>query len=183
MIQPHKIFGRLGNSMFQYAFLYSYAKKLGIDFYFQDPVFFEEYANEIRALFSIDIPEPIDMVAIHVRRGDYVGNTFHVNLFDTDYYDRAMALFPNETFFIFSDDIEWCKEQEIFKNCEFSEGTELEDLNKMASCKAHIIANSSYSWWSAWLCHNYPNNRVIAPKQWYKDGLNRTKLPSHWKMI
>lgn len=183
MIPPSRIFGRLGNSLFQYAFIYSYAKKFGIDFYFQDPAFFEEYADDIRALFSKGIPEPTDKVAVHIRRGDYVNSPFHVNLFDTDYYERAMALFPNEKFLVFSDDIEWCKEQEIFKNCEFSNGTELEDLNKMASCKAHIIANSSYSWWGSWLCPNYPLNRVIAPKEFFVDGITRTKLPAHWEQI
>lgn len=183
MIHPDKIFGRLGNKMFQYAFLFSYAKDHGIDFYFQDPYYFKEHEHAVRALFSADIPKPCDYVAIHVRRGDYVGNPFYVDLMDTDYYNDAMKLFHKEKFMVFSDDIEWCKQQEIFEDCVFSELGEVEDMNKMASCKAHIIANSSFSWWGAWLCPNYPDNKVIAPEMWYTDNVQRTLLPIHWKRI
>lgn len=184
MIHPSKIFGRLGNSLFQYAFLYSYAKNNDIDFYYQDEYFFRDNAEAVRALFSGEIPPVCDYVAIHVRRGDYVGNPFYVDLTDTDYYQKAMNEFPKGTkFLVFSDDIEWCKDQDIFKDCEFSEGNELEDLNLMASCKGHIIANSSFSWWGAWLCPTYPDNKVIAPKAWYSDGKQRTMTPEHWKKI
>jgi hypothetical protein len=87
MIPAFKIFGRLGNSLFQYAFLYAYAKDIGSDFYYQDEDYFIEHKEEIKLLFGQDI-RPIDMVAIHVRRGDYVNNPFYVDLTDTDYYER-----------------------------------------------------------------------------------------------
>ena len=198
MIDPKAIFGRLGNSMFQYAALYSFAKNMGVDFYFQDPSWFEDYKDEIRKLYSDDIPEPtdmapVDMVGIHVRRAsnplnpmepNYSENPFYVDLTKTDYYERAMALFPNDKFIVFSDDIEWCEEQDMFKGCKFSHNPEIVDMNRMASCKAQIIANSSFSWWASWLSPLYPHNRVIAPKNWYADGDNtRTKLPSHWEKI
>lgn len=184
MIEPYKIFGRLGNSMFQYAFLYSYALNHDVDFYYQDMFWFEDNKEAVRALFSANIPSPDRRVAIHVRRGDYVGNPFYVDLMETDYYERAMAKFPNSTFLVFSDDIDWCRDQEIFKDCDFSEGrTELEDMNKMASCRAHIICNSSFSWWGAWLSPAYPDNRVIAPLLWYTDGKERTVVPNHWERI
>jgi hypothetical protein len=166
------------------AALYAHSRDLGVDFYFQDPYYFQEHQEAIRALFSTDIPPKTDAIAIHVRRGDYINNKFYVDLTKTDYYQRAIKKFPNEKFIVFSDDPIWCEEQKIFEGCELSYGSEIEDLNKMASCKGHIIANSSYSFWGAWLCPEYPDNKVIAPKQWYADGNNsRTILPEHWKRI
>lgn len=176
-----KLFGRLGNRMFQMAFLYSYAKECGIDYYFQDPSYFEQYEGEIKYLFGKNIPPKLDMVAIHVRRGDYVGNNFYTNLMETPYYVDAMSLFPDASFMVFSDNIDWCKQQEIFKDCEFSEGlSEEQDLNLMASCVGHIIANSSFSWWGAWLSPY--STKIVAPSvdKWYSDGVERTKCPQKW---
>lgn len=174
-----KIRGRLGNEMFQFAFCYAYAKEHGCDYYFQDPKYFEKYANEIKALYG-DITwagiDMIDKISIHVRRGDYVGNSFYVDLMETDYYQKAMAEFKGSKFLVFSDDIEWCKQQDIFRGCYFSHNTELEDLNEMMTCNGHIIANSTFSWWGAWL----GKGKVIAPKAWYADGVERTKCPENW---
>ena len=180
MIPLWKLSGRRGNQMFQFAYLHAQARKgLILDIYVQDPKYFEEYKDEIKLIFGQDI-ELIDQVAIHVRRGDYVNNPFYVDLMTTDYYEKAMELFPNEGFLVFSDDIEWCKKQDIFKGCEFSEGrTEVEDMNLMAGCKGVIIANSSFSWWGAYLS----SGKVIAPLMWYADGVERTKLPKTWITI
>ena len=177
MLHPNRIFGRLGNQMFQGAYIYAQMKRGRIpDIYVQDPVYFDDYREDIRLLYGDKIGH-IDKVAIHVRRGDYVNNPFYVDLTKTDYYQKAMAMFPNEHFMVFSDDIEWCKQQEMFKGCSFSEGhDEIQDLNIMASCKGIIIANSSFSWWAAYLS----NAKVIAPKAWYADGVERTKCPSSW---
>jgi len=180
MVHPQKIFGRLGNSLFQYAYIYAQMKR-GVlpDIYVQNPIYFEDYKDDIKKLFSDGIGH-VDKIAIHIRRGDYVHNSFYVDLCKTDYYQKAMALFPNEHFIIFSDDIEWCKKQEMFKGCSFSEGhDEVKDLNIMASCKGVIMANSSYSWWGAYLS----NGKVVAPKQYYTDGVERTKYPSNWITI
>lgn len=183
MIPPSKIFGRLGNQMFQYAFLYAYSKDAEVDFYFQNPAWFNGYESDIRSLFGQGIPETIDMVSIHVRRGDYINNSFYVNLCQTDYYDRAIALFPHDKFLIFSDDIEWCKAHFTGKQFEFSEGkTEVEDMNLMAACKHNIIANSSFSWWAAWLNFNL-DKKVIVPLDWYSDGEERTYCPPKWQRI
>jgi hypothetical protein len=182
MIHPDKLFGRLGNRMFQMAFLYSYAKDIGTDIYFQDPYYFQDYADEIKLLFGQSI-YPVDQVAIHVRRGDYVNNPFYVDLMDTDYYEEAMALFPQEKFLVFSDNIEWCKQQPIFSKCEFSEGNdEITDLNLMAGCKHQIIANSSYSWWAGYLNPN-KEKKVVYPSRWYTDGVERTVCPNEWIKI
>lgn len=183
MIPMWKLSGRLGNTMFQHAYLYSQARKGGIpDIYVQDEKYFEEFRDEIKSLFRQGIGDPIDMVAIHVRRGDYVNNPFYVDLTETDYYEKAMDLFPNDQFLVFSDDIEWCKKQDIFKDCEFSEGNdEVTDLNLMASCKGVITANSSFSWWAGYLS----TGKVIAPSvdNWYRDGIERSVCPIAWHRI
>lgn len=183
MIDITKMTGRLGNQMFQFAFAYTYARRLGIDRYFQDPKWFLEYSGEIRYLFQEGIPERKEAIAIHVRRGDYVNHDFYVDLMKTDYYQNAMGHFPNSKFIVFSDDIEWCKKQEIFKDCEFIHGTEISDMNDMASCSGQIIANSSFSWWGAWITPY--STRVIAPnaKNWHTDGKERTVCPDHWIRI
>lgn len=181
MIDITKITGRLGNQMFQYAFLYAEAKRRGIDRYYQSPEFFEGFTNDIKETFLEGVSNtPSEITAIHVRRGDYVGHHFYVDLMEDGYYQRAMAEFPDSKFVVFSDDIEWCKKQAVFKDCEFSHGTELEDMNNMAACTGHIIANSSFSWWAAFIA---PYTRlVVAPakESWYTDGIERTVCPGHW---
>lgn len=175
--------------MFQYAFLYTFAKDAGIDPYFQDEFWFRKYADEIRALYSEGISNQIEKIAIHVRRGDYLlahQNKFHLNLCETDYYERAIKSFdPSDQFLVFSDDIDWCKEKWGHNpRFTFSEGkTELEDMNLMAACKGHIIANSTFSWWGAFLSPLYPYNVVVAPDRWFVDGIRRTLCPKHWKQI
>jgi hypothetical protein len=177
-----KVFGRFGNRMFQAAFCYAYAREHGMDFYYQDPKWFEKYADDIRAMFRPE-GEPLDYVAIHIRRGDYIGNVFHVDLTLTDYYQKAMAEFgAHYEFLVFSDDIPWCQQNLHGSNLSFHEGTELEDFSAMARCKHQIIANSSFSWWAAYLNPN-PNKIVIAPQAWHPDGVERTICPKEWKRL
>jgi len=188
MVPIWRLSGRLGNQMFQVAYLFSQQKKgLIPDIYVQDEKFFEDVKDEIRALYSGGITN-IDQVSIHVRRGDYVGNPFYVDIVNNGYYEKAMLEFPDADFLVFSDDIEWCKKQPMFEGCEFSEGlSEIEDLNLMASCKGHIIANSSYSWWAAYIS----GNKTVAPKEWYtlsapNDGeelIPSTNCPDSWIRI
>lgn len=183
MIPIQNITGRLGNQMFQYAFFYSYARNNSIDHYYQDPSFFEGREDEIKQIFQQGIDKPIDMVAIHVRRGDYVNNSFYIDLSYTNYYQEAMALFPHTKFLVVSDDIEWCKKQRIFEKCEFIHGTEIEDMNTMASCIGQIIANSSFSWWAAFISPY--SKKIVAPSvdNWYRDSIERTVCPDNWIRI
>ena len=178
----HKIMGRLGNNLFQWAYLYSQVKEGAIsNWYLQDERYFHPYQSEIKAMLQEGIGK-INKIAIHIRRGDYINNSFYVDLMATDYYQRAMKEFNGETFLVFSDDIEWCKKQEIFKECEFSERfNEEEDINRMASCIGHIMSNSSFAWWGAWLSPH--GGKVIAPQKWHSDGISRTKLLDSWKVI
>lgn len=180
MVNPDIIFGRLGNRMFQGAYLLAQAKRGEIpDIYVQDPAYFEGCKDEILQFYRQDIPPLVEKTAIHVRRGDYVNNKFYVDLTETDYYQRAMEQFTIKEFIVFSDDLEWCKEQEIFKNCQFfTYYDEVKDMNLMAACTGHIIANSSFSWWAAYISPY--TEKVIAPKRWYADGVERTKCPPEW---
>lgn len=195
MLQPSRIFGRLGNQMFQGAYIYAQMKRGVIpDIYVQDPAYFDDFKKEIKELYGYMIHEnSVHCVAIHVRRGKnpvnfnepaYSENPFYVNLSETDYYKKAMALFPDTKFIVFSDDTAWCEQQEIFKGCRFFEresgnNDEIGHFNVMASCQGIIIANSSYSWWAGYLS----GGKVVAPKAWYADGVERTKCPKEWVRV
>lgn len=193
MVNPDKITGRLGNRMFQMAFLYAQIKKgLIPDWYLQDEKYFQDYAEDIKTLFGEGIGY-LSQVGIHIRRGKnpinpdepaYSENPFYVNLSETDYYEEAMKLFPNQKFLVFSDDPEWCKEK--FKDNPdvqvMEKGNEIEDFNLLASCQDIIMANSSFSWWASYLNPN-ESKKIVAPKQWYSDGVQRTKLPDNWIQI
>jgi len=181
MINPDKLSGRLGNKMFQLAYLFSQEKKgLIKDIYVQDPALFEDVMPILKAQYGVGVV-PNEYVAIHVRRGDYVGNPYYIDLCKTDYYERAMKEFPDAKFVVLSDDIDWCWKSGKFKNCTLGEcGSELEDFNFMAGAKGIIMANSSFSWWAAFL----NKGKVIAPLKWYSDGnQERTKLMPEWKRI
>ena len=186
------IFGRLGNKLFQYSFLYAESRRRGVDFYFQDLKYFEGYEEEIKQLFGEGIGY-LSQVGVHIRRASnpinpqelaYHENPFYTDLTSTDYYERAMALFPEDKFLVFSDDPEWCKEK--FKDNSrvqvMEKGNEIEDFNLLASCNGIIGANSSFSWWAAFLNPN-PDIKRVFPKNWYADGVQRTKLPDNWITI
>ena len=110
-------------------------------------------------------------VSLHIRRGNYL-KLKNVNVLDVDYYMKAVDYLRKSiekpTFFIFSDDLEWCKNSLGFlDNCVFVDRTktEIDDLKLMSFCQHNIIANSSFSWWGAWLNQN-SKKTVIAPKDW-----------------
>ena len=164
--------------------------------YFQSEKYFSKYANVIREVFSIDedslkiIKEKYgeilkkEPISIHVRRGDYIKyKDFHPPC-SLEYYKKAIKQFPeNSTFLVFSDDIEWCKQNFLGENFWFVDGNEdYIDLYLMFLCKNAIIANSSFSWWGAWLGKA---DKVIAPNKWFGKADNDTKdlLPHHWTLL
>ncbi len=133
-------------------------------------------------------------VSVHVRRGDYVSNKsaakFH-GLAGIDYYKAAVKMVAEQleslNLYVFSDDPDWCK-----KNLKFTQPTTYishnndgsEDMRLMKACKHNIIANSSFSWWGAWLNEN-PNKIVIAPKKWFSHPESNTKdvIPGSWHKL
>lgn len=121
-------------------------------------------------------------VSLHVRRTDYLtSNNFHI-VQNINYYNSALDIIGEyDKLYIFSDDIEWCKKNLKYHNMVFLNQSNVEDLWSMASCDHNIIANSSFSWWGAWLNTN-PNKIVVAPKNWFgNNDIDTTDiLPSSW---
>ena len=147
--------------------------------YYQTQKYFEHIEDEIRDDFTFD-SELIksckefleytyvfrDVIALHIRRGDYVSNPNHPSQ-SMEYYQRGLEMLPDLDVIVFSDDAERCKQQEIFSSDRFSisEGNTTDaDLCLMSMCQYHVIANSSFSWWGAWLAKS---KKVIAPKNWF----------------
>ncbi|HED37756.1 MAG TPA: alpha-1,2-fucosyltransferase [Ignavibacteria bacterium] len=130
-------------------------------------------------------------VSLHIRRGDYTTVKVQciLKLCSPEYYNQAIEFVKNKTkkptFFIFSDDMEWVRNNiETHTPTIFvSDGNlkDYEELILMSRCKHNIIANSSFSWWGAWLNDNQ-NKIVIAPKKWFKDTSKNTKdlIPESW---
>ncbi len=186
MNNPDSLFGRMGNRMFQMAFIYSQMKK-GIvkDIYCQDFTLFDGYKDEIKQWFGQGIGY-LPYVAIHLRRGDYVGNSFYTQLWETGYYIDAINLFPDRKFIIFTDDVPFAKI--YFEGDKFAfddSESDIDAFNKFASCDSHIIANSSWGAWGAYLSPSL-TGKVIAPTydKWYSDSnKTRTILPKDWIRI
>jgi hypothetical protein len=132
-----------------------------------------------------------DRVGIHVRRGDYLKPSISdvLPVQPLSYYQEAIHRFPRDTteFYIFSDDLDWCKEQEIFQQLPektfVEESNELKALAMMTTCtRGMICANSSFSWWGAFLgAHKY-RKPVIVPKNWFKGGVGNL-FPPEWIVI
>jgi len=178
-----------------------------INGYFQSYKYFIENERFIKNIFSFPIKE-LDLrnknilsdiqksntISVHIRRGDYVNDKitqqFHGNC-DLDYYLEAISLLASQyntfTLLFFSDDSDWVKEQfeylpypKIFIDHNKNENS-WKDMFLMSSCNHNIIANSSFSWWAAWLNENL-DKTVIAPKKWFeaKDLDTKTLLPEEW---
>ncbi len=136
--------------------------------FWQSWKYFDHCKEEVKQVFKLEhISGYEDYVSIHVRRGDYVQHAGSFPPITKEYLTQAASkLFYQHPikWLVFSDDIEWCKEVlKDWVNVEFSEGrNEYQDLSLMASCGHHIIANSSFSWWGAFLGRN-PNKIVISP--------------------
>jgi len=161
---------------------------LYLEGYWQSEKYFREARDELlqdfswrtapagRNIATLEQIEGSESIAVHVRRGDYVSNpgtTAHHGVLGLPYYEAAMHLAAqrsrNPIFFVFSDDIPWAREPLArLGTCVFvdqNSGAASEDLRLMSACKHQIIANSSFSWWAAWLNTN-PNKMVVAPKNW-----------------
>ncbi|KLT66622.1 alpha-1,2-fucosyltransferase [Pedobacter sp. BMA] len=182
------------------------ARLIYMDGYFQDPAYFESIRsilvndfdlNDLEKTSADTIGDSIastNSISIHVRRGDYLKpsvNEVH-GILPWDYYKGAIEKMnlsmENPVYFIFSDDPEWCVKNIILpdQQIHFVSGNSMyEDLRLMTACKHNIIANSTFSWWGAWLNKN-PEKKIIAPKQWFKDeALNSVQkiIPENWIKI
>ena len=130
-----------------------------------------EFKDEIKIPCEDMISSLDNPVALHIRRTDYITNPNHTCL-SMDYYKKALKYFKDEPILIFSDDPKWCQEHELFEDDRFmiSDNDDAYiDMCLMTMCKGHIIANSSFSWWGAWLADS---KKVIAPKGWFEGSDN-----------
>ena len=164
--------------------------------FFQSWKYFEGQDGEIKKVFALPHIEGYeDYVSIHVRRGDYVQHSGSFPPVTVNYVEQAMMKVKRPKYLVFSDDINWCKESfshlnNSMQRFEFSEGRNtLQDLTIMASCGHHIIANSTFSWWGAYLGHN-PDRIVVSPsaKTWFGPSAGVKKpvvdlIPPHWIQI
>lgn len=184
--------------------MFKIGKNVYIEGYWQSEKYFKEIKSIIQNDFklktnlsyidrnTLKLINNSDSISIHIRRGDYVSNPIVNQVHGTcslDYYydaiDHITRKIDNPHFFIFSDDIEWVKNNFSinFPNC-FVSGKGNEDyidLTIMKNCKHHIIANSSFSWWGAWLSEN-PEKIVCAPKRWVNNRkiILNDLLPNEW---
>jgi hypothetical protein len=176
-----------------------------LDGYWQSPKYFERLEDMLKKDFILKNPlthntkilaEEIknsNSLCVHVRRGDYVGNKNH-EVTDKDYYTRGIEYIKNHTqidkIYVFSDDINWCRNNlsfefpVMFVDNNYAGIYGEEHMYLMSKCKNFIIANSSFSWWGAWLSE-YKDKIIVCPKQWFPDASVSTNdlIPESWVRI
>jgi hypothetical protein len=166
--------------------------------YWQNALYFNKYRKSILddftpvKDFSKETKDYLEQIkncqstSVHIRRGDYLKHA-ELGVLTLDYYHKAMKhiseLCPDSRFYVFSNDITWCKEAfKDLSNINIVENpeSEISDMWLMSHCKNNIIANSSFSWWGAWL-NKHDNKIVISPKEWRKDNPEHHKwVPNGW---
>ena len=177
-----------------------------LDGFWQSELYFENYRKEIQKAFTVvekmpeDVKElqshinSVNSVAMHVRRGDYVNlpsaAAFHGTC-SKAYYEKALRKIIeskiNPEVFIFSDDLAWCKENLKFDTPTHyvnQSGHAIWDIYLMRLCNHQVIANSSFSWWAAWL-NQHTNKRVFVPEYWFNNIQTNAIdiLAKNWEII
>ena len=175
---------------FHYAPIPKLSNLMNLHGYFQSELYFKHCAEEIKNALTPKYKGKFEgYTGIHVRRTDYLTHIGCYNILRREnYYNRAMEILSSDKYMIFSDDLEWCKSEFVGDQFHFSEERDpVKDLGNFISCSNHIIANSSFSWWGAWLSP-YKDKKVIAPRNWFGPKLaptHNTKdlLPPNWIVI
>ena len=163
--------------------------------YFQNKNLFGKH--EAQSYFRFDkitIPDQIDKmlrnencVSVHVRRTDYLHVSQVLPSLSVNYYYNALDEIKNyDKILFFSDDINWCKENFKMNNSHFVEENELVSLKIMQYCQSNVIANSTFSWWGAFLNNN--DNQVVMPETWFGPAVAEPRPMNHfrcasWKAI
>jgi len=177
-----------------------------LDGYWQTEKYFSDFADTIRADFTVvRTPSAANQrwleqitnthsVSLHVRRGDYVTNASAAAVHgtcDLDYYERAVKHIRDTTetdpvVYVFSDDPDWVAQNLKLPYAmhlvrDNNAATNYEDLRLMTACRHHVIANSSFSWWGAWL-DGRTSSITVAPDRWFAAGTPdaRDLLPQRW---
>lgn len=172
--------------------------------FYQSEKYFEEVKEDVRKLFTFDLKKANvkslqvmqqilyedNSVSLHVRRGDYL-NLKHWDsigcVCQLPYYRNALlkikSMVSEPVFYVFSDDIEWVKQNLDLDNAiyvDWNNGRDSwQDMMLMSCCRNHIICNSTFSWWGAWL-NPHDDKIVIAPEQWSKNIESNTVVPQSW---
>jgi hypothetical protein len=148
----------------------------------EDFIFVDEIWNPCKEIFNFT-----DAISLHIRRSDYVQKQNYHPLCPLGYYEEALKRLPNDTpVIIFSDEPDWCDKQQLFEDDRFlisKSNNNLVDMCLMTMCNYHIVANSSFSWWGAWLSDS---KKIIAPKIWFGPSANiddSDLIPHHWERI
>lgn len=168
-------------------------KNIMLHGYWQSQKYFEEYRTEVLQAFALPW-KPHNDVSIHVRRGDYLQYPEKHPVVPHEYYKQAISAFVDlgyRTFYVFSDDIPWCKNyfdvEWPLLQFVYSEGkSEMEDLVGISNCSHHISSSSTFGWMGAWLNEN-PNKIIYTPKLWFVNGHNNLStediVPPNWIKI
>jgi hypothetical protein len=198
VIEPHFQYWPAINDLSPDCYLYGY---------WQSEKYFQSIEEIIRSDFQFCLPldtrnallaseiQNTLSVSIHIRRGDYLSNyrtSKIMHVCDIGYYQKAIHYLSEQlkdpVFFIFSDDMMWVKKNlsvpgEIrFIDHNFGKES-YRDMQLMSLCKHNIIANSSFSWWGAWLNAN-PNKLVVAPRIWFvNNNDDRDLIPEKWTRL
>ena len=183
----------------------AYKDQVFLDGYWQSSDYFSGIEDLLRDDLQLLIPMSnndqriashmarVDAISLHVRRGDYVSNTAANKMHGVcslDYYQKAVKFMaeqlPNPVFFVFSDDLNWVKcNLQINNPCVYvghnSSSMAVQDLRLMSIARHHIIANSSFSWWAAWLNPSL-TKQVVRPKKWFVGlpNLDNQICPANW---
>ena len=185
------------NEIVQCAFTYrpiEYKKNHEYFGYFQCEKYFVHRRNEILKLFkpTDKIAESVnqyeylfDNISLHVRRCDYIRDHPEIHIpQDMDYYNKALSLLPPDMkVAIFSDDLDWCRQNFIGDRFVFVDEIDYVSLYIMSKMKHHVIANSSFSWWGAWMSV-HEDKKVIAPVRWFGENFEDASdiVPKNWIM-
>ena len=146
--------------------------------------FKQQHVDSSNNLFSYLEIDPHETTSLHIRRGDFVAKQQYHPLQSPQYFFEATISARLKNVLIFSDDIQWCKDNIKSKNVYYSNLTScFSDMKAMSMCRYNIIVNSTFGWWGAWL-NEHPDKIVIAPKLWFGPGnahLDASDvIPSDW---
>ncbi|GHS99681.1 alpha-1,2-fucosyltransferase [Bacteroidia bacterium] len=173
--------------------------------FWQSPLYFDAFQKEIRKVFSFDKLQlsgksnalvttirSTESVSVHIRRGDFLAkDNKNINVpCDKAYYEKAISLITgkikNPLFVFFSDDLDWVKENISLSNAVYVDWNSginsWQDMYLMSECKHNIIANSTFSWWGAWLNAN-KEKTVIAPAKFVNNVETPDIYPENWIIV
>lgn len=170
----------------------SHRRNLRLSGLFQSEKYFTRHSRLVRSLLTPQsMPGRMKGVAsLHVRRGDYLLYPDKHPILPMSYYEEAIGIIIGAgagKILVFSDDLPWCREQ--FTRKPFEVIPDLSDTKQLAltiACEHQVMANSTFSWWGAWLNPN-PDKIVIAPRAWFGPGYahfdTKDLIPSEWKLL